>query len=368
MNQDFDFVQDQNFKRILIRDYIEMNNCIEAKAYKSVLVLSGSIIEALLLEFLINNPPKGFTKSKIDKLRFVELIDLSETINLISKTTKDLSSVIREYRNYIHSSKELRSESDINEDKAIIACRLVNMVVSNVKENHPVLYGSKAEDVFAKLHADAHSREILSYLLKKMNQNEIDLLYQKFISYYLINDSVEYSDRNFVQFGKNELEKFVSENIIESYVFKIEKEIINGSRDQAGKLFELFGDKLDLYSEESKITTLVYLYSCLGVCQQYSINQNLYDYSRRGIIEKMNLYLDNSKPYYKTHLNVMQSIIERIADMKEDPDKWDTREAFKSLQKGISKVEYETFIGQEIFRPNIVDFTQILNDESLLPF
>lgn len=368
MNQDFDFIQDQKFKRILIRDYVEMNNCIEAKAYKSVLVLSGSIIEALLLEFLTNNPPNGFTKSKIDKLRFFELIELSETINLISKTTKDLSSVIREYRNYIHPSKELRSESDINEDKAIIACRLVNMVISNVKENHPKLYGNKAEDVFAKLHTDAHSRKILNYLLKKMNQNEIDLLYQKFISYYLSNDTVDYSDRNFVHFGIEKLEKFVSENIIKSYVLKIEKEITNGSKGQAEKLFELFGDKLDLYPEESKNTILVYLYSCLGVCQTYSINQNLYGYASRGIIDKMNLYLDNSKPFYNTHLNVMQSIIEKIADIKEDPDKWNTREAFKSLQKGISDIEYENFISQEILQPNITDFTRILNDENLLPF
>lgn len=368
MIQDFDFIQDPKFKRILIRDYVEMNNCIEAKAYKSVLVLSGSIIEALLLEFLTNKPPDGYTKSKIDKLRFFELIDLSETISLISKTTKDLSSVIREYRNYIHPSKELRSETEINEDKAIIACRLVNMVINNVKENHPTLYGNKAEDVFAKLHTDAHSRKILHYLLKKMNQNEIDLLYQKFISYYLNNDSVDYSDRGFVHFGIEKLEEFVSENIIKSYVFKIETEITNGSSGQAEKLFELFGDKLHCYSVESKNTILIYLYSCLGVCQSYSINSNLYVYASRGIIDKMNLYLDNTKPYYNTHLNVMQSIIENIADIKEDSDKWDTRETFKSLQKGISEIDYEDFISQEILQPNIADFTRILNDEDLLPF
>lgn len=266
MNQDFDFIQDQKFKRILVRDYVEMNNCIEAKAYKSVLVLSGSIIEALLLEFMINNPPIGYTKSKIDKLKFFELIDMAETIDLISKTTKDLSSVIREYRNFIHPSKELRSESDINEDKAIIACRLVNMVISNVKENYPKLYGNKAEDVFAKLQTDAHSRKILQYILKKMNQNEIDLLYQKFISFYLNNDTVDYSDRNFVYFGIEKLEMHVSENIIKSYALKIETEITNGSKEQAEKLFELFGHKLELYRKESINTILTYLYSCLGVC------------------------------------------------------------------------------------------------------
>ncbi|GAL01285.1 hypothetical protein JCM19314_729 [Nonlabens ulvanivorans] len=368
MNQDFNFIQDHQFKRILIRDYVELNNCLESKAFKSVLVLSGSIIEALLLEFLLNNPPNGYTKSKINKLKFFELIELSETINLISKTTKDLSTVIREYRNYVHPNKELRSKSDINEDKAVIACRLVNMVISSVKENHPKLYGNKAEDVFSKLHSDSHSRKILNYLLDKMNQNEIDLLYQKFISFYLLSDSINYSDRNFVYFGKEKLEEFVSESIIKSYVFKIEQEITNGSKEQAERLFELFGDKLNYYSQDSINTILIYIYSCLGVCSSYSVNENLYNYSSKGIITKMNLYLDNSKSYYSTHLNVMESIIERIADLKEDWDKYSTREAFNYLRQGISDVEYEKLIHKEALQPNIADFTKILNDSDLLPF
>ncbi|MCR9263039.1 MAG: hypothetical protein NXH86_02720 [Flavobacteriaceae bacterium] len=369
MNQDFNFIQDQIFKRILIRDYIEMNNCLEAKAFKAVLVLSGSIIEALLLEFLLNNPPSGTTKNKIGKLKFIELIDLSESVGLISKTTKDLSSVIREYRNYVHPNKELRSKSEINEDKAIIACRLVNMVINSVEHKHPELYGSKAEDVFSKLQTDAHSRKIIRHILDKMNQNEIDLLYQKFISFYLNSEEEDnYSARTFVQFGMEKLETVVSEHIIKSYVLKIEKEITNGSREQAEKLFQLFGDKLHYYSEEVQNTILIYMYSCLGTCSRYLNNPNLLKYSSRGIIDKMNSYLDSSKPYYKTHLNVMRTIVENIADIKEDPDKYDAREAFKALKNGISDEEYNKFIGQEALQPNIPDFNKILNDKELFPF
>lgn len=368
MSQNFEFIQDHKFKRILIRDYGEVNNCIKAKAYKSVLVLSGSIIEALLLEFLTSNPPTGYTKSKINKLKFIELIDLSEQIDLISKTTKDLSSVIREYRNYIHPSKELRTASDINEDKAIIASRLVNLVIGNVKDNYPKLYGNKANDVFDKLLHNTHSRKIFNHFVREMNQTELDLLYQNFISYYYSNNDVtNSSDREFVYFGIEKLEKQVSEEIIKSYVLKIETEVIDGNSIQVEKLFELFGEKLNLYPEESIDTILIYLYSCLGLCNSNATNKNLKRYTSRGIINKMNLYLSPSKPYYDTHLNVMKSIIENISDIKEDSDKWDTREAYKCLKKGLSEQEYEDFINQETLEPNIEEFTRILNDTSLSP-
>lgn len=202
-----------------------------------------------------------------------------------------------------------------------------------------------------------------------MNQNEIDLLYQKFISFYLNSEEEDnYSTRTFVQFGMEKLETVVSEHIIKSYVLKIEKEITNGSREQAEKLFHLFGDKLHYYSEEVQNTILIYMYSCLGTCSRYLSNPNLLKYSSRGIIDKMNSYLDSSKPYYKTHLNVMRTIVENIADIKEDPDKYDAREAFKALKNGISEEEYNKFIGQEALQPNIPDFNKILNDKELLPF
>lgn len=368
MTQDFEFVQDQKFKRILNRDYLEIKNCLEAKAFKSVLVLSGAIIEAVLLEFLTNNPPKNYTKTKINNLKFIDLIDLSMEINLISKTTKDLSSVVREYRNHIHPNKEIRSETEINEDNANIAYRLVNLVINNVKENHPKLYGNKAEDVFSKLHSDPHSKKIFDSYLKRMNQNEKDLLYQKFISFYLQKDDVDYSDQSFVKFGMEKLNNHTSEHIINTYIFQIEKEVLNGSQKQAEKLFELFGEKISLYNEDSIDTILIYLYSCLGTCRSYNINSNIYYYSSKGIINKMNIYLNPNKNYYNTHLYIMKSIVENLAELKFDSDKWDTRRAFLDLKEGISEIEYNRFINQESLKPYIESFFSILNDPELLPF
>lgn len=48
----FDFISDDNFRNILQRDFEELNKCIEIKASKSVLILSGSIIEAILTDYL----------------------------------------------------------------------------------------------------------------------------------------------------------------------------------------------------------------------------------------------------------------------------------------------------------------------------
>jgi len=48
----FDFISDNRLRIILERDYTELNRCFESGCYKSVLILSGSLIEAIIMEFL----------------------------------------------------------------------------------------------------------------------------------------------------------------------------------------------------------------------------------------------------------------------------------------------------------------------------
>jgi hypothetical protein len=85
----FDFVSDPKFKELLRRDYQELKNCMDVKAAKSVLVLSGSIIEALLIEFFLQFQPKGYTPKSIHGLTFEQLLDLAESEKLLTKREKN---------------------------------------------------------------------------------------------------------------------------------------------------------------------------------------------------------------------------------------------------------------------------------------
>lgn len=64
---EFNFVADQQYRTLLIRDFVELKNCVDNQATKSVLILSGSIIETLLLEFFTHNLPSGITKVQLLK-------------------------------------------------------------------------------------------------------------------------------------------------------------------------------------------------------------------------------------------------------------------------------------------------------------
>ena len=85
---EFDFIADQNYKTLLIRDFKELKSCVEHKASKSVLILSGSIIETLLLEYFTHNRPEGITKTQLLRKNLEDLIEYAVDVNLISVKSK----------------------------------------------------------------------------------------------------------------------------------------------------------------------------------------------------------------------------------------------------------------------------------------
>ena len=49
----FDFITHKDFRIALESDYQEMKVCLGGKAWKSVQVLSGSIVESLLVDYIV---------------------------------------------------------------------------------------------------------------------------------------------------------------------------------------------------------------------------------------------------------------------------------------------------------------------------
>src|ERR1043166_4837844 len=50
----FDFVSDERFRESLESDYLEIQRCLDAEAWKAVHVLAGSIVEAVLIDYLLS--------------------------------------------------------------------------------------------------------------------------------------------------------------------------------------------------------------------------------------------------------------------------------------------------------------------------
>ena len=72
----FDFISDEEFRNSLDSDAIEVHRCMQAKAWKAVHVLVGSMIECLLMDYLYTIGLKGNTREHLLKMDLNQLIEL----------------------------------------------------------------------------------------------------------------------------------------------------------------------------------------------------------------------------------------------------------------------------------------------------
>ena len=133
---DFDFISDEDFRKILKRDFEELSRLVEIKASKSILILSGSIIEAVLSDYFFSFPPNNITQEKVLKMDLYNLIDLARENNIIKKSTKELSTVIKNYRNLIHPGREIRKKETFDNNTAIISYRLLKLLLKEIRTNY----------------------------------------------------------------------------------------------------------------------------------------------------------------------------------------------------------------------------------------
>lgn len=126
----FSFVLDEKIKVILERDYSELQNLNPEVARKSVIVLSGGIIEGLLIDALIVSEELTFKDAC--KKNFFELIQLAKSKKIITEDI--LSNSIRNYRNLVHPAKEIRDEMLFDSTDAKLASAGLEIIIRDVKK------------------------------------------------------------------------------------------------------------------------------------------------------------------------------------------------------------------------------------------
>lgn len=170
----FDFISDDDFRSGLESDYREMLAALEYNAYKSVHILAGSIVEAILIDTLI----AGECVSRQNGLRMSlqEAIGLAKEKNVISETTAALCSVIKEYRNLIHPGKAVRLQGTPTAESAEVAKALVAIVARDIERWKRQRYGYTAQQIVSKLERDSSAVSIVSHILAETNPLEIERL------------------------------------------------------------------------------------------------------------------------------------------------------------------------------------------------
>ena len=170
----FDFITDEDFRTILEADQKEIRQCAESKAWKAIHVLAGSIIEAVLIDYLIAE--EHVSRDDALKMDLGKAVKLAAEKSIISKKSAALSSVIKEYRNLIHPGRSIRMSETTSAASARIAESLVEMILAEIEGRKRSNYGYTAEQIVSKVERDPAAGVLLKHLLKDVNPYEMERL------------------------------------------------------------------------------------------------------------------------------------------------------------------------------------------------
>lgn len=360
--KNFEFIADQQYKNLLIRDFSELQTCVDSKASKSVLILSGSIIEAVLLEFFSHNLPEGITKTKLLKMSLAELIIQAEKIELISSKSRELSTVVKNYRNLIHPGREVRTNEKFDYETAIVSFSLVKIILKEVKENYIAKYGFTAEDIFNKIQLDSSTYSIYEKLIKKLNEYEKIKLLE-----LLVEQSVnEYGNKEHCEFIKyiTPLKKEVTEKTLLNHCNHLLREVEKGKENHILAQFEIFGDKLDLLKNDEKDLILTYVYNKLDSISAW--NKVIENSRIRNLFSFLGLYLHST--------DIKQKFFDLLSELVRyygytENSKWYYTTAYNNMIEFLSESQKEKckqFIVESFTQEDSERFFTELEDD--LPF
>lgn len=153
---DFSFMFDARVRKILERDYEELQQLSTRTSIKAVIVLSGGIIEGLLFDSLVASGKWTFDGASKKSLKV--MIDEAKTKGIIIEDR--LTDVTRKYRNLIHPSSEIKENVVFEETDATLARTAVDIVIREVRN-----WGFSEQ-----------RRRQLRNFLTRLNQDQIELL------------------------------------------------------------------------------------------------------------------------------------------------------------------------------------------------
>jgi len=130
----FAFINDANIRMIIERDYDEIQRAYISKCWKSVIILCGGTIEAILTDLLISHDTEAKqaksapNKPDISRWDLSELINVAVELKLVTEGVEKLSHSIREYRNLVHPGNEIRKKLHFDAEESKISLEVLNIL------------------------------------------------------------------------------------------------------------------------------------------------------------------------------------------------------------------------------------------------
>jgi hypothetical protein len=130
-DETFSFVADPRIRAIVERDYAELQELNPEANPKSVLILSGGIIEGLLIDALVKS---GEGEKETFEKFLKQLIYPAKTKGIIAQDS--VGEWLRIFRNLVHPAKEIREGLPLTKDHARHARTSVDVIISEVRQWH----------------------------------------------------------------------------------------------------------------------------------------------------------------------------------------------------------------------------------------
>ncbi|MDF0706296.1 hypothetical protein [Flagellimonas okinawensis] len=131
---------------VLMIRFNEIKKCFASKAHLSVIFMSGSTLEGILLGIALNNPiafnqANSAPKNREGKVKqfpewtLSQLIDTSSEIGLLKEDVKKFSHALRDFRNYIHPYQQVSSGFNPDQHTAKICFQVLKAAIFQLNEN-----------------------------------------------------------------------------------------------------------------------------------------------------------------------------------------------------------------------------------------
>ena len=121
----------------LVYRWNEAEKCRGAEAWLSATTMYGSILETVLISVLQERENDAYTsnqspkrRSPIDRWRLEDMLKVANSIGIIDNTLAGYGNVLRDARNLIHPSKQIKEASYPNKESAKIAAEVVRAIVA----------------------------------------------------------------------------------------------------------------------------------------------------------------------------------------------------------------------------------------------
>lgn len=133
-------ISDKDLVKILKRDLKECAIAYVAQQYKSTIILGGSIIETILTYILKNNGVKNYkfdingkkTVINLDRMGIDQMLYVAKEEKLINTTIYHLDHYVREYRNAIHPTVEIRKKYEISDRNATMIWQILKETILTI--------------------------------------------------------------------------------------------------------------------------------------------------------------------------------------------------------------------------------------------